>query len=93
MQVNSRGSVRRTKEEWRGIFARWEESGVGVAEFCKGQEIALSTFRRWQERLRGSEQRQEFVPLVSVGPSSPANASCWVMEVELPNGAKLRLKG
>lgn len=92
MEIKSNGDIRRTEGEWRAILARWEESGTSVLEFCKAEKIALSTFRRWQQVLKGSDgRRPQFVPLTVA--SSITSSPTWTVEVELPNGAKLRFQG
>ena len=60
MQIRANGNVRRSEEEWHTILARWEKSGTSIEEFCRGEKIAFSTFRRWHRRLRG--QRGPGVP-------------------------------
>lgn len=92
MEVKANGDVQRTEDEWRAILARWEKSGISVPEFCKVERIALSTFRRWHQVLGGSKSRRsQFVPLTVASPI-PSNPA-WTLEVELPNGAKLRMQG
>ena len=65
MQLQSNGKVRRTDSEWREILSRWKKSGLGPEEFCRKQEIRLSSFRRWQERLGADSAKAQFVPVTA----------------------------
>jgi len=92
MEIRANGNVRRSEDEWHAILARWEKSGTSVEEFCTGEKIAFSSFRRWQQRLRVSRSRRaQFVP-VTVASSTSSNPT-WALEVELPNGTRLRFQG
>ncbi len=92
MQVMANGRIRRTEEEWRTLLARWKKSGIGAREFCRKESVQLSSFLRWQQRLQESPARSEFVPVVSIPPLATETPS-WTVEVTLPNGAKLELRG
>lgn len=83
------GRVRRSAEEWREIFSRWERSGLRPKEFCRKQELQLSSFQRWHLKLNGSSGQHDFVAVTAAPPS----ASSWALEVTLPNGSKLRFQG
>ena len=89
MKLMSNGKVRRSAGEWREILTRWEKSGLSPEEFCRKQELQLSSFQRWHLKLNGSSKQQDFVE-VATAPPSP---SSWVLEVTLPNGNKLRFQG
>lgn len=89
MKVMSNGKVRRTRDEWRAILSRWERSGMSPREFCHKQDVQLSSFQRWQEKLTGVSDGDAFVALT---PAPPA-ASSWSVEVTLPNGSKLHFQG
>jgi hypothetical protein len=89
MQVMSNGRVRRTAAEWREILSRWERSGLSPREFCRKQELQLSSFQRWQQKLNGSPRNNDFVALTPAPPPTTA----WTLEVTLPNGSKLHFQG
>ncbi len=55
MGVQRSGRVRRSRTEWRTIFARFETSGLSEAAFCRREGIANGTFWRWKHRLGVSE--------------------------------------
>ena len=90
MQVQSNGHVQRSSVEWRGIIARYRQSGRGMKEFCEQEGLTLRTFEEWYRRVRRSETGQG--QFVEVKAPSVA-ASPWAVEVELPNGVRLRVRG
>jgi hypothetical protein len=89
MKVMSNGKIRRTRDEWREILSQWEKSGLSAREFCRKQEIQLSSFERWHQKLNGSSGRDAFVALTQ----APQPVSSWTLEVTLPNGSKLQFQG
>ena len=85
--------VRRTEKQWTEILRRFEASGLSSREFCRreGLGLSLSSLQRWRSRIDVAPVA-EFVELVS--PSNPATASSsWALELSLPNGVCLRLRG
>ncbi len=74
--------------------------GVSVHEYCTGRGLALSTFRRWAQRLGKGEGRVKhsrsakavaFVELpISAGAREPVHAS---VEVSLASGVRVKVQG
>jgi hypothetical protein len=90
MRVTSNGKVRRTVAEWRAICERFVNSGLGPKEFCQREAIAVGSFKKWQHRYAGSRSQPEaFVELVA----PPVGSEGWAVEVELPSGVRLRVRG
>ena len=90
MRVTANGKVWRSAAEWRTICERFAQSELGVAEFCSREKLAVSSFQKWYERSqRGTAKPGRFIAL----PLGPAGSGGWEVEVELPNGARLRLRG
>jgi hypothetical protein len=90
MQLNSNGQVQRSAAEWSSIIARYRQSGLGSRQFCEQEGLTLRTFEKWYGRIRRSEtSKGQFVevtsPLGTVGP--------WAVEVDFPNGVRLRVRG
>ena len=90
--------VRRSEDEWRALFARFERAGQTIEQFCTEQGLGLSTFSRWRQRLRGegrAEPRGCSEP-VFVELSSPevakTDAPGWDVELQLGAGVYLRLR-
>ena len=83
---------------WRGHVEERSRLGVSVHEDCTGRGLALSTFRRWAQRLaneggsgkpqRGAKAALAFVELpLGAAAREPALAS-----VEVSLGASVRVK-
>ena len=90
MRVSTNGRVRRSAAEWRTLCERFTQSGLDVAEFCAREAIAESRFKQWYQRSQGAAQSKgQFIEL---RPAAPAGGQ-WEVELELPNGAHLRLRG
>ena len=91
MSRGRRHRQRRTGAEWAEILGRFKSSGQGRREFCRREGLALSSFQRWRDRVGRASAPGPFVELVS---STPATArSSWELELSLPNGVCLRLRG
>ena len=90
MQLNSNGYVQRSAAQWSEILARYRQSGLRSRDFCAGEGLVLRTFEKWERRLRRKEmQKGKFVEISSPhGVSGP-----WAVEVEFPNGVRLRVRG
>jgi len=90
MQVKANGHRRRSAAEWRGIIERYRQSGMGINEFCAEEGIRVGTFELWYRRTRSAEHGKG--QLIALSPLTPA-AGPWAVEVELPSGVRLRLRG
>ena len=88
-----RRRVRRSEAEWRGLFARYEQSGQTREQFCADQGVVLSSFTRWRQKLRAAScnppaaaPEAVFVELTSEA------APHWDVELQLGAGVVLRLR-
>jgi hypothetical protein len=91
MQMQSNGQVQqRSAAQWGEIIAQYRQSGLGSRQFCAETGLALRTFAKWERRLRRSEtSKGRFVEVKApVGTAGP-----WAVEVEFPNGVRLRVRG
>ena len=90
MQLNSNGYVQRSATQWSEIIARYRQSGLGRQDFCAVEGLVPRTFAKWERRLRRKDgQKGQFVEV-----PAPLNVrEPWAVEVELPNGVRLRLRG
>jgi hypothetical protein len=59
-------------------------------EFCVQEGVTIGTFELWYRRYRHAEPRRG--QFVEVKPPGTA-AGLWAMEVELPSGMIVRLRG
>jgi hypothetical protein len=90
MQLTSNGHVQRSAAQWREIIARYRQSGLGMKAFCEQEGLMYRTFEEWERRQRrGERSKGQFVE-VKV---PPVTASPWAVEVEFPNGVRLRVRG
>jgi hypothetical protein len=87
-----RRQVRRTVDQRRAVVRRFETSGMGAVEFCRREGLALSSLQRWRARLGGA-QVARFVELTPAPATPPAPTAGWAVELELPGGLHLRLRG
>jgi hypothetical protein len=90
MQMSNKGQVQRSAAEWSNIITRYRQSGLGSRQFCEQEGLTLRTFEKWYGRIRRSEtSRGKFVEVqASGGTTGP-----WAVEVEFPNGVRLRVRG
>jgi hypothetical protein len=90
MQLTSNGHVQRSAAQWREIIARYRQSGLAMKEFCAQEGLTFRTFEEWERRQRRAERSKgQFVEVSA--PRVPPNP--WAVEVELPNGVRLRVRG
>jgi hypothetical protein len=90
MQLSNNGSGQRSATQWREIITRYRQSGLRRQEFCTAEGLTVRTLAKWDRRLQGSEPRKgQFIEVPApIGGSGP-----WAVEVELPNGVRLRVRG
>lgn len=86
------GAGRRSEAEWREILDRCDASGLSAREFCKREELSLSSFQRWRARCRAASAAP-FVELAAPAAEGESSLSAdWSVELELPGGLRLRLR-
>ena len=90
MQLSSNGYGQRSAAQWGEIIARYRQSGLGSRDFCAAEGLVPRTFEKWERRLRRKEiQKGQFIE-VSAPDVTP---NPWAVEVECPNGVRLRVRG
>src|SRR5918996_2899587 len=90
MQGSANGRVRRSAAEWRGLIERSHQSGMGIREFCAQEGVTVHRFEQWYWRSRRAEHgKRQWIAVLPVAPA----AGPWAIEVELPSGVRLRLRG
>jgi hypothetical protein len=92
MRVHSNGKVRRTASEWREIFGRFEKSNLSPREFCHRESLSVESFRRWREKLAAKPVKAGADSFVEVA-SEEAFPAFWSLEIELPDGRMVRVRG
>ena len=90
MQLSSNGYVQRSAAQWGEIIARYRQSGLGRRDFCAAEGLVFRTFEKWERRLRRKDPpKGQFVEV----PTPQAVSGAWAVEVEFPNGVRLRVRG
>ena len=89
--------IRRSREQWRELVARFEASGQTRERFCAEMGIGESTLRRWCSRLRertppAMSQAPVFVELPAEEKGPGAAVQPWEVELQLDTGVVLRLR-
>jgi len=84
--------------EWQERLKSQQDSGLSVDHFCLQEDIRKSTFYRWARSLKDGipesmleEQADREQAESGGGHFLPITIKAAPVEVELPNGAKLRL--
>ncbi len=96
--LTRRTRTRRSEDEWRELFVRFEHGGQSREQFCADEGLAVSTFSRWRQRMRlqGHEDAKLSSEAVFVELSSTdapdAVASPWDVELQLGKSMFLRLR-
>ena len=80
----------KTREEIYQIVQAWKDSGLTQQSFCQQEHLILITFSSWVKKEREHENLVpvSLVPLQIDEYCSPLSGS---IEVEYPNGVRLRL--
>ena len=90
MQLNSNGYVQRHATQWSEIIARDRHRGLGSPDFRAAEGLGPRTLEKWERRVRRKDgQKGEVVEV----PTPPAVSGPWAVEVEFPNGVRLRVRG
>ncbi len=102
MQVLADGRMRRTEAEWRGLVARFEQSGLSMTAFCRRAKLPRSSFVKWRGRVRrrprveraarSSPAFVEWIAPSSAQAEPVKGAEAGAFELSLPGGVVLRWK-
>ncbi|HPM84846.1 MAG TPA: hypothetical protein PLF81_29275 [Candidatus Anammoximicrobium sp.] len=91
---------------WRNRWERFEGSSLTVAEFCRREGVSQPSFYQWRKRLRRERGQARAVGAQEAGGSARpgmdasggqaafvevALACPGVVELELPNGVRVRV--
>ena len=83
------GRRRRSESEWQALVKRQEASGVSGAAFCRQEGISRASFEKWRRRLASRSEAGQFVELAV----PRQGAERWEVELTLPGGGILRIRG
>jgi len=73
--------IKRSKEQWRALFAEHKSSGLTAAAFCRERSLCPKYFALRKRQL--SESSASFVEVKSVQ-SMPSTVSIKITEVNVP---------
>lgn len=80
--------VRRGAAGWQAVIDRQVASGVSRKAFCEREGIPRSSFETWRRRLAS----RAALPFVELAPGA-ASVTGWDIELQLPGGVVLRMRG
>ena len=83
------GRRRRSESEWRALVARQEKSGLSRAAFCRQEGISRQSFEQWRRRRESRSVSGQFVELAV----PREGGGRWEVELALPGGGVLRIRG
>ena len=86
MEKRNDGKVRRSVEEWELILSRFKSSGLSQSSFCRREGIALSSFQKWEGRLKRR------APVGFTELPAPVEVSRRDIELELDLGDGLQIR-
>lgn len=97
MNTPHRKVIHRKAEYWQDKINHWKSSNLTQAEFCHQNGLAMSTFHKWQKKLRTEEipepqLPQPFIELPVDSLSHPEPEQQWNIELSLGNGITLRMR-
>ena len=92
-----RNQQRSAESLWRDRLAKYRQSDLTVAEFCRQEGVSNPSFYQWRKRLEQGRTRSK-----QNRPPSPSDdgqppflpvtiPSSAVAEIELPNGVRIRV--
>lgn len=88
---------RRSRHEWRSLLAKLDDSGLGVAAFCRREAISAASLYRWRTLLSNGGDGDETVvskrapAFVDLGTLNSASSSRPRIELKLDLGDGLVL--
>lgn len=81
-------------EKWTNIVAAWENSGKRATEWCKQNDIKLTTFKYWQYKFQRNTNKgitfKELDRAAKPTVAEHANESNLILNI---NGTKLEITG
>jgi hypothetical protein len=106
MEAKTRTRRHLSVQVWREVFHRFDSSGESVTGFCKREGLHTSSFRRWRQRLAGTEttptttqaresreatRQAPAASFIEMGSMGAAGAAAGRLEVKLDLGGGLVL--
>jgi transposase-like protein len=93
MRRDKRGRILRAAEDRQKLIETFHQSGLGMAEFCRRQDLRLSTVYNWVHRAKTGRlcgrKRKEPIRFAEVKVAMGGGAP---IEVELPGGVRIQVR-
>lgn len=83
---------RRSPAEWSKVISRLRRSGETQSSFCERQGLSLATLQYHLKKQRPTPP-SEITPVGFVEVTSPSTKGTVEIELSLPSGAVLRVRG
>lgn len=93
---------RRSPAQWQALIDQAEHSALSIAEFCRTEDISLSSFYQWRQRLAAERGNAEgkpapvtenaFIDLGAIGQGANDDSGPWDLELQLGANVMLRLR-
>jgi hypothetical protein len=82
------------REHWEAVLARHRGSGLSIKAFCVRERVSYQSFFLWKRRFAGesADGKVTFAP-VRVVAEEPTPAECGPIEIELPGGQRVHVRG
>lgn len=61
------------EQQWRGVLARFQKSGLPFKRFCTEERISPNTFQYWRRELRKRDEELGITSTISKGDNRPSN--------------------
>lgn len=80
-------------DDWRGRLAKFDASGLTVAEFCRREQVSQARFYYWSKRIRrrGHSQTAPTRPSGVGSATSRAEDETGAVEVLVGNSIRVRM--
>jgi hypothetical protein len=72
----------------RALVERYQKSGMGPTQFAATQGVSLYQLKYWIKKLK--KEKASSSGFIQLNPS-PANRASHLVEIEYPNGIKIKL--
>ena len=87
-----RTRVTQGKDYWQGQIEAWQDSGLCQTQYCRENDVSLSTFNCWKGKLLGHNQepnrKTQLVPVKVVSNNISIHNE---LSITTPNGFQLKV--
>jgi len=92
---NNTIKTRRTRQQWQTIIDDFEQSGLGIQDYCQQHNVAYSSLAKWRSVLKHPKDgvQPHAISFIEL-PESPTrlNDLSLHIELDLGSGVILRLR-